>query len=33
MTTPLQVTIMATLAKQMGHPPQEQWSLFSDTTT
>lgn len=30
MRTPLQVTIMTALVEQMGHPPQERWSLFSE---
>jgi hypothetical protein len=29
MTTPLQVTIMATLVDQGGQPPRERWNLFS----
>jgi hypothetical protein len=30
MTTPLQVTIMATLVDQIGQPPQDRWRLFHD---
>ncbi|HWM55156.1 MAG TPA: hypothetical protein VNO20_07200, partial [Solirubrobacterales bacterium] len=30
MTSPLQVTIMATLVNRGGQPPQERWKLFSE---
>ncbi|HEX2160867.1 MAG TPA: hypothetical protein VHF88_03510 [Thermoleophilaceae bacterium] len=30
MLSPLQVTIMATLVDQMGQPPEQRWSLFSE---
>jgi hypothetical protein len=30
MTSPLQVTIMATLVDRGGHPPRERWRLFSE---
>jgi hypothetical protein len=30
MTSPLQVTIMATLVDRVGQPPQERWKLFSE---
>lgn len=33
MRSPLQVTIMATLVDQMGQPPEERWSLFSEYYT
>jgi hypothetical protein len=30
MTSPLQVTILATLVDRVGQPPQERWKLFSE---
>ncbi len=30
MSSPLQVTIMATLVDRMGQPPQERWNLFKE---